>query len=392
MVQRIGAEEAARRLGVSRQTLYAYVSRGLLKAHPDEDPRRSFYLAEEVDRLARARRRGRRPKEIARSTLDWGMPVLESALTLIEGGRLYFRGRDATELAESATLEEVAALLWQVPLEIAFPTVLPPASPAFEALLPLMADRPASESLLPLFAALADDAATAAWRADRDAEARGCGTLVRQLAAAALRRPTGAQPLYLQMAEAYGLSEAGAQLVRRALVLCADHELNASGFSARCVASTGASLKAAVIGGLAALSGYRHGSTTARVEAFWSDLGTGDPTNRIRQRLERGEDVPGFGHPLYPAGDIRAKALLGASVAGLDRGREIAARVEDLTGRPPSVDFALVAVRRALSLPEGTAFLLFALGRSVGWIAHAREQRETQALIRPRALYTGPRP
>ncbi|WP_029003765.1 citrate synthase family protein [Azorhizobium doebereinerae] len=387
----LGAEEAAARLGVSRQTLYAYVSRGLLKAHDGADPRQSRYLAEDVARLAKERRRGRRPKEIARSTLDWGLPVLESALTLIEGERLYFRGRDAAALAEHATLEDIAGLLWHVEPALAFPSRAPDVPPAYAALLPCLAPQPANETLLPLFAAATDDDATASWR-DPGLEARGAGALVRHLAAAALRAAPSAEPVHLQLARAFGTDAAGADLIRRALVLCADHELNASGFTARCVASTGASLRAAVIGGLAALSGFRHGGATARVESFWGSLDGGDMAGRIRRRLESGEPLPGFHHPLYPNGDVRAKALLPLVLPRLPQAGEIITCVADLTGQPPSIDFALVALRRALGLPEGSAFLLFAIGRCVGWIAHAREQRATQALIRPRAVYTGPRP
>ena len=95
-----------------------------------------------------------------------------------------------------------------------------------------------------------------------------------------------------------------------ALILCADHELNASSFTARCVASTGASLRAAIVGGLAALTGGRHGGTTARVEALWDEVGETEVALKLRQRLARGEDLPGFGHHLYPDGDVRASALL----------------------------------------------------------------------------------
>jgi len=175
-------------------------------------------------------------------------------------------------------------------------------------------------------------------------------------------------------------------------VLCADHELNASSFTARCVASTGASLRAAVIGGLAALSGSRHGGVTARVESFWRGLEAAGLPAQLRRRLAAGEEIPGFGHPLYPDGDPRAIAILDRVVPRYPPARSLIAAVEDLTGQRPNIDFALVALRRFLRLPEGGAFGLFALGRSVCWIAHALEQRETGQLIRPRAVYTGPAP
>src|SRR5215468_3228761 len=109
------AEQAATCLGVSRQTLYAYVSRSRIgvTAAPD-DPRRSLYDAADVHRLAERHRSGRSRRAVAASTISWGEPILTSAITRIEGGRLEYRGQDAVALSASATLEDVAALLWQV--------------------------------------------------------------------------------------------------------------------------------------------------------------------------------------------------------------------------------------------------------------------------------------
>ncbi len=150
-----------------------------------------------------------------------------------------------------------------------------------------------------------------------------------------------------------------------ALVLCADHEMNASTFTARCIASTGASLRAAVLGGLSALSGSRHGAMTTRVENLWRGLGEGPYGPALQQRLASGEDIPGLGHPLYPQGDVRAKILLEQILPSFPGARELIEQVRTLTGQEPSVDFALVVLRRHLRLPEGAAFTLFALGRSV---------------------------
>ncbi|WP_244937354.1 citrate synthase, partial [Methylobacterium crusticola] len=130
MTTYLTAAEAAARLGVTRQTLYAYVSRGLIAAHPAGDPRARRYAAEAVEALAGARRRGRRPREVAKATLDWGLPVLESSLTLIRDGRLSYRGVDALDLAAGAQAEDVAALLWDCPREAAFGPQAPPLLPA----------------------------------------------------------------------------------------------------------------------------------------------------------------------------------------------------------------------------------------------------------------------
>lgn len=393
MQRYLTSEEAAERLGVSRQTLYAYVSRGLLKADQvGEDPRRSLYLADVVEAFASQRRVGRRPKEVARSTLDWGVPALESAITAIEDGRLYYRGVDAEELAEKASLEQVAALLWQCGEEPAFGPQQPAMAPAYEALLPMIGGRESAEALQALLAVAARDEDTAAWRRSRPDFFKDCGDLVRQCFAIAAGSKAGAAPLHAQLAACWNVNAEGADLLRAALVLCADHELNASSFTARCIASTGASLKAAVLGGLGALSGGQHGGVTTRVESFWSGLAGRDPVPAIRRRLSSGEDVPGLGHPLYPHGDIRALLLFQRILPRFAEAETIVATVEELTGRKASIDMALVVLRRYLDLPPGAAFSIFALGRTVGWIAQALEQWEAKQLIRPRAIYTGPSP
>lgn len=387
----LNSTEATALLGVSRATLYAYVSRGLLHAHAADTPRESRYLREEVEQLARQRGQGRKPREVAQAALNWGLPVLESSITLIEQGRLYYRGEDAVDWARAHTLEETAALLWQYPADAAFAAHAVEAAPVLPDLQLRMAGQPCENTLLALFTVASDDAATAAWQQSPERLAAGCGALLRLLAACLLGTAPDKTPIHLQCAQAWGLDAQGADLVRMALVLCADHELNASGFTARCVASTGASLRAAVVGGLAALTGGRHGGTTARVEALWDELGEAQAPARLRQRLARGETLPGFGHHLYPEGDVRA-ALLLEMLPRQGPAAALAAEVMALTGLAPSVDFALVALRRHLQLPAGSAFGLFALGRCAGWLAQALEQRATRQIIRPRAAYTGLRP
>lgn len=387
--------EAATRLGVSRQTLYAYVSRGLLRAESDPVSRESRYLATDVERLAADRARGRKPKEVARAALDWGAPVLESAITLIENGRLSYRGVDALDLASRASLEEVAALLWQCDESAAFTPRAPQAPAVLKALLKHYRDQRAEAAMLPLFAVASEDAPTAIWQRNADRQAQGCGDLVRLLAACLLGTAPDTAPLHEQCARAWGVGKTGADLIRMALVLCADHELNASSFTARCVASTDASLRSVVIGGLAGLSGGRHGATTGRCETLWDELDANSPVDaerKLRERLARGDDLPGFGHPLYPDGDVRAAWLLARVLPRHPKWQKLIDLGSSLVGQQPSLDLALVALRRHLGLPVGAAFGLFALGRSVGWIAHGLEQRQNPHLIRPRAVYTGARP
>ncbi|CAB3761751.1 excisionase [Burkholderia sp. MSh2] len=388
----LNSTEAAARLGVSRQTLYAYVSRGLLRAEPGGSQRESRYLAADVDRLAGQRARGRKPKEVAKAALHWGAPVLESGITLIDGGRLFYRGVDALDLAARASLEEVGALLWRCDEGAAFGRRVPATPAVLRTLFRHYAGQRAEQALLPLFAVASEDAPTAIWQQAADRQAQGCGDLVRILAACLLRTRIDTAPIHVQCARAWGVGPAGAELIRMALVLCADHELNASSFTGRCIASTNASVRAVVVGGLAGLSGERHGATTARVEALWDELGNKDIEQKMRERLARGDGLPGFGHSLYPDGDVRATYLLSRMLPRHPQWKRMIDAGSALVGQKPSVDLALAALRRHLRLPVGAAFGLFALGRSIGWIAHGLEQREQADLIRPRAVYTGARP
>ena len=175
-------------------------------------------------------------------------------------------------------------------------------------------------------------------------------------------------------------------------MLTADHELNASTFAARVAASTGAPLAASALAGLAALSGPLHGGMTVQVNGFIAEVRrASDPRAAAMQRLAQGLDVPGFGHPLYPNGDPRAKALQTA-LHYSEEMYAIAQAGEAVTGSPPNLDFALVALCRTLGLPNEAAFTLFTVGRTVGWLAHALEQRSSGGLIRPRARYVGLQP
>ncbi|HZS83632.1 MAG TPA: citrate/2-methylcitrate synthase [Stellaceae bacterium] len=382
------ADAATARLKVTKATLYAYVSRGLIASVADAaDPRRRLYRAEDVERLAAKKAMGRRPERIAAATLDFGLPVLPSRITLIAEGRLFYRGRDAAALAESASFEDAARLLWDC--GDIDPFADPAAAPA-----PGLS-RPLAPAPIPrMVAALAhlDPGGGAIWQREPHRLWPGAARLLRHLAAAAAARAPSADAVHIQLARAGGLDGRGADLIRRALVLCADHELNASAFAARVVASTGASLAAAVMGGLAALSGPRHGGATERVEALFDELrAAGDMRRAVAERLARGEAAPGFGHPLYPDGDPRAHVLLSA-LPEEKRRQDLIEAMDRLGGARPNIDFALVALRRALGLPRGAAVALFAVARAAGWIAHALEQRGEGRLIRPRAHYVGTPP
>jgi citrate synthase len=188
-------------------------------------------------------------------------------------------------------------------------------------------------------------------------------------------------------------------LINMALILCADHELNVSSFTARCVASAGSTPYAAVLAGLAALQGIKHGGNTERVAALLHEIGTPENArNTLVNRIKRGETLPGFGHRLYPGGDPRGRLLLDSVTAmypdtdASQLAQAVTSQIMDLTGLHPTIDFGLVILAWALRLPADTPLALFALGRTVGWIGHALEQYESDQLIRPRARYTGVQP
>ncbi len=378
MLEWLTSAEAQTRLGVRAQTLYAYVSRGRIEARADEgDPRKSLYRAEDVDRLTSRKARSRRAEQVAQDAIAWGEPVLASAITTIHRGRLYYRGRDAAVLAETETLESIARLL---------------RGGDGVALKRREADPPpaADSGRARAFAALAV-------RAGADAPARGRSPMalaaeavsLLNLFADAVAGQTGEGLIHDRLAVAWGQDAAGGEMIRRALVLLADHELNASAFAARVAASTGASLAASALAGLAALSGPLHGGMAARVQAFLLEAERLGPGAAVAGRVALGQKIPGIGHPLYPGGDPRAHCLLRAFEPP-PLFEAVRRAAEDATGELANVDFALTGLAAAQRLPADAAFLLFAAARCAGWLAHALEQVQTGHLIRPRARYTGP--
>jgi len=386
----ISSAEAARRLGVSAATLYAYVSRGLLRSEGSTGRRERRYRADDVSRLKRRRSIGRKAESIAANALDFGTPVLDSSLTLIEGGRLFYRGHDAARLARSTSLEQVAELLWDCDDRPFDAKNLPPMSAALRAAWAATPTLSTVDRCLVLLPAAArwDHPS---WVEDRAAMLETGVRILRLLTAAVTGEPVSPRPVHEQLAAAWHVPAQHAPLIRAALVLSADHEFNASAFAARVVASTGAHLYGSTMAGLAAINGPRHGGVTRQVTRLFDSL------DKI-ERQPRDEAVPGFGHPLYPDGDVRAAMLfelmreLLPGSPELAQAERLAAAVEAAGGGKPNIDFATVTLERALALPQESALALFLLGRTVGWIAHALEQAAHGVLIRPRARYTGPRP
>lgn len=399
----MSASEAARQLKVRLPTLYAYVSRGLLQSERAAGSRNKRYRRSDVEKLVKRQATLRSPKGAVQASLHWGLPVLQSALTTIKDGHLYYQGRNAIALSETDSLEEVAANFWCCEAQELFQFQV--SEPSVEQLrkLKLSGENPSPQRSLNAFMSLVTQEYPFA-QTSKSLAPQGAQLLHLMRAATTLLSCPSAlahQPMHLQLQRVWKLSQAQGELIRRALVLCADHELNVSSFTTRCVASSGARLDACVIAGLAALTGARHGGITAIIEDHWErwmslPSVTMSSRSRVLEFLEQPEDGPaplglGFGHPLYPLGDPRAKAILSCLPADSQQAR-LEAQVYSASGLFPSLDFALVALRRHLALPLGAAFALFAIGRVVGWIAHAIEQKKQGNLIRPRADYVGPIP
>src|ERR1700720_137993 len=378
------ARQAAERLGIKLDTLYAYVSRRRLQSVSLPGSRERRYRAEDVEALLATRGGERPPRSTESEAL---MPMIGSSICLIENGRLFYRGKDAIRLSDEATLEDVATLLWRAE-EADLDADRPDAVPGNVSASGLI------ERCQISLAAVADEDLPAV-DLTRTGVIRTGRRILRVLAASVALLPPLPDPVHRRLAAGWGLDRAGAGILRPRLVLVADHELNASTFVARCVASTGATPYAVVSAALSALSGRRHGGASARAEALFAEIVRGGEAMTVMAgRLARGEDLPGFGHFLYPAGDPRAATILAANARSLPEVRALiesaAAAGTRLTGRHPNVDFALAAAATSLALPRNAALAIFILGRTVSWIAHAIEQYESGILIRPRARYVGP--
>lgn len=401
------AKEAAEMLNISIATLYAYVSRGLIRSEQSsEGKRQRRYYAEDVQKLM-ARKEGRRnPEKLAKDALHWGAPVLDSAITLIDRNRLYYRGYDIEKLARENKLEEVASLIWTHAIgnaERLFDLEQVISAKKYEVMLLHMgmdgAELSPIQELQSFLPAAAADDLTAYDLRPATVAITGARIMRLMASVAAGEVPEDISiPAMLQNGWC-PQDEKAIEIINAALIVTADHELNASSFAARVVASAGSTVYAAVLAGLAALQGVKHGGYTERVEALFNEIDSPENVSDIlAARLRRGETIPGFGHELYSKNDPRARVLLQLLAENYTDSRELKIAqsvintVDELIGEFPTVDTTLVIVSRVLNLPKGSALTLFALGRTIGWIGHAIEQYETDRLIRPRARYVGEHP
>ena len=411
----IDAASAAERLGVKTATLYAYVSRGVLRRRHSEDGRRSLFDPAEVEELAR---RGRPRRAPGRHEL-----LIESQVTVLGDDRPYYRGRDALGLAGTHTFEDVAHWLWTgeaagggvgaawraapeaVAVARAAQSGLPSGAAPLERLqvitVALATADPFRLTLDPpaviaagrnLIAGMVESLPPVAASAPPPATAPLAATAPSAVASIPERlwsRLTAAEP----RPELVGA-------LRSALILLADHELAASTLAVRVAASVRADPYAAVGAGLGVLGGTLHGGVSLGVEALFAEIPEpGQAARVIRERLRRGEPIPGFGgRTIYKGGDGRETCLLDivrAAAPGHERLAVAEAVLTEARARrlaEPNVDFALATLVGVGAMTKGAGEAVFAIARTAGWLAHALEEYAREAPIRPRAVYTGPPP
>ena len=358
-----------------------------------------------------------------------GVLVAESSLSQIDGdaGRLVYRGYDIDDLARDASYEEVLYLLWHG--ELPTPTLLD----AFRE--GMAAERDLDPEVLDVIECLAraDESPMAVMRTvtsmlsayDLDADgddAQSIPTNVRKGRRITAKLPTalaafdrlrrGAEPVapspdlghaanFLYMLNGEEPDEVAAETFDMALVLHADHGVNASTFSARVTASTLADIHSAVTSAVGTLSGALHGGANQNVMRMLLEVAESDkePLRWVRDALAEGRRVAGFGHRVYNVKDPRAQILgersqaLGEA-AGDEKWFSYSKTNEEFMaeekGIAPNVDFYSASMYYQMGIPIDIYTPIFTISRVGGWIAHVLEQWEDNRLIRPRARYVGP--
>jgi citrate synthase len=355
-----------------------------------------------------------------------GVSVAESSLSMIDGdaGRLVYRGYDIHDLARNASYEETLHLLWEGDLPDsgdldAFAArmvdhrslddhvhrVIDTLAAAGET--PMAALRTAVSAL-----SAADDTAFDPEDAD-GALATGLRIVAKlpTIVAAYDRRRNGEDPIaprgdlghaanFLYMLNGEAPDDVLAETFDMALVLHADHGLNASTFTGMVTASTHANLYSAVTAATGALSGPRHGGANQNVMRMLLEVDeSGNPVGWVEETLDAGKRVPGFGHPVYTVKDPRAEILgeqseaLGEAAGDTkwyEYSTEIESYMTEEKGLAPNIDFYSASTYYQLGVPIDLYTPIFAMSRVGGWVAHALEQYREGRVIRPRAEYVGP--
>jgi citrate synthase len=394
------AEEAAEMMGVAVPSLYAYVGRKGIRSQPIPGQRARLYWREDVEKIANRKSKA--------SVVNWdSVLVPQTKITLITDEGPFYRGHSAVLLAEKANLEDVAALLWEQDKASLFPNTTPSLPESIRRARAALAGMSASEKIGSLLTLLEHSNPR---NYDRTAAGffRAGGDLLRWFAALAIgaARPS-TEPVHLVLARGWKASKRFDDMIRRILVLLADHELTADTYAVRAVANAGCTPHQAVMAGIVATGGYRLGqskgpSLRRLIEEI---VANEDPGQPLIDRYREGEPIPGFeGGPIggvstgVNAGrDARAASLLETlddqfsddqDVRRLLKAVEVA---REGIGVEPNIRLVYFFMERKLKISPSDASLKV-VARIVGWLAHAFEQMESGPLVRPRTAYAGPLP
>ncbi|MDO8776288.1 MAG: citrate/2-methylcitrate synthase [Burkholderiaceae bacterium] len=404
----LGREDALAILGVKRETLYTYVSRGLIRSIQLPGTNARQFSRDDISQLRLRHRIREGSASPGEGSMRWGTPVVESMITQISERGPVYREHSAIELARSGlSFESVSEFLWSASLPSKHANW--PAVAQLSSKLDFLKSFDRSNNILQIFshAVIALTRETEDVAADRGAEKFVCA---RQLMVA-LTRCCG----WLSADQSFDdveMQERTARKVARllgiattdetisaldtALILCADFELAPGTFAARIAASAGADMSACIVAGICAHSGKFAGGGIIQTESLLFDNLTGE-NRKTRLNLARdyGDRLFGFNHPLFPKGDPRARELISSAKRFAKNDYELHAAFEFLHEAEtqydlkPGIGIALLLLCRALVMPRQSALAIWTLGRTAGLIAHIIEQRSLRYKIRPRAHYIG---
>lgn len=402
------AAEAIELLKVKPQTLYSYVSRGLIRSVRHPDGRSRLYFGEDVARLHEraAARSGHGP--VAADAMHHGEPIIPTRLVEITKAGPRYRGHLATKLAmEKVTFEAVSELLWTGLLhEGAFAWDTCPLPQNVKELPSPDAPEQMLETIARLTIELGMARGTASARVRKGDTLHAARELIQATACSLPLLSRSAQRTELLPEESISDCIARAfvpadrdlvsGMIEALLVLFADHELSPGTFAARIAASSGAPLHSCVTAALCTMTGSEIGRHYARMEQVF--LGSGDASQiieRARAAIRSGSSPLGFGHPLYPAGDPRAAHLFQLMHQGRPAtrdGENILLYAETIAREfeiHPRHELAILALTAGLGFPRGSSAGLFVLARLPGLVAHILEQRLDGRILRPRAKFLG---
>jgi citrate synthase len=386
----VSAETAAQMLRVSLPTLYAYVSRKKIRSQSVPGTRRNRYWKADIERVAGGDEAfaNERPGGLRR----------ETDITLITEQGPHYRGENAVRLSETRSVEDVAALLWQADRSTVFTGALPNAPAQLSEALQLFSGTSAADRAMALFPFI-EIANPRAYDLTRTGMCQTGVDVLRWLAAFLIKTHIpSSDPLHVSVARGLGASDDMADLIRRVMVLSADHGFEPGTYAVRAVASTGVTPYRSVLTGLSVSMGRRTiiGRHAGLARLLNEVANSREPQDPIVRRMREGEEILGFGSTLYRNGDPRARAVLQRLTeifvddSDFRKLQRAIAIVRDSRGLEP--DFALINVYLARRLGMDSKDSLFILGRAVGWIAHSIEQYEVGGVIREPAMYTGPLP